>query len=79
MVAAFVSGLLDYKGDIIWSQDEEGGTHMFERGSHSDYHAFTSTSGSGSGGSSGGSGKGSLWFSIVVFILFVLTEISKLS
>lgn len=52
---------------------------MFERGSHSDYHAFTSTSGSGSGGSSGGSGKGSLWFSIIVFILFVLTEISKLS
>ena len=51
---------------------------MFERGSHGDYHAFTSTSGSGNGSPSGGSGKGSLWFSIAVFVLFVLTELSKL-
>lgn len=48
---------------------------MPERGSHRDNHASESSSGSGSGCSSGGYG---LWFSVIVFVLSVVTEICKM-
>lgn len=47
---------------------------MFERGSHSDYHAFTSTTGD-SGGNSGGSGCGTGFWILVG--LWLLAEICK--
>lgn len=48
---------------------------MLERGSHSDYNASERSCGSSSASSAGGY---SLWFSVIVVILFVVTEISKI-
>lgn len=48
---------------------------MLERGSHSDYNASERSCGSSNASSSGGY---SLWFSVIVVILFVVTEISKI-
>lgn len=48
---------------------------MLERGSHSDYNVSERSCGSSSASSSGGY---SLWFSVTVVILFVVTEISKI-